>query len=100
MHESPDLNHVALRTNDTLEQTVEEVNGQQMGVKEKPMLGKLGREGDEEHRKFLLQIGPFMVSHQRNQHSHKTFLKEVFSAEKYTRRHSSHVLQAIHENKY
>lgn len=48
--DSPDPNSVALSANDALEKTVEEVNGQQMGVKEKPTLEKLGGEGDKKHR--------------------------------------------------
>jgi len=48
--ESGGSNHVALRTNDTLEKLEEEVNGQQMGVKEKSTLENLGGGGCKKHR--------------------------------------------------
>lgn len=53
--ESPDPNHVALRTNDLLEKIVQEVNGQQVGVKEKPALEKLG--GEENKKQIESSFG-------------------------------------------
>lgn len=79
---------------------MEEVNGQQMGVKEKPTLEKLGGEGEKKtwtESSFCKQ--DHSLFHIEGTCVHTTLSsKEVFSFEKYTRRHSSRVLQSDHEN--
>lgn len=82
--ESPDPKSIAL------EKTEEEVNGQQMEVKEKCTLEKLGGEKDKKQIESSFCKQDHSLFHTEGTCIHTLSSKEAFSVAKYTRRHSSH----------